>query len=128
VSSYRDFVYGLIHPGMMMPQALRQPAYTYTGIIIDTGILGGETKEGGAYYYDCRTSINICDCSGVVIAVRSIGERISSTELWIVEPMYEKAVKQVYLANPAPLTFIDIRSLDQIEQGCCPAALLEQED
>lgn len=127
IADYRKFILAQIPPRWLPPKILSQPAYVRTGIIIDTGVTV-LTGPGYAYYqYDMRTSLNIINCYDVTILTKSYGSEFSGTEKWIITGMYEKARKEVYEANPAPMTFIDIRSLTQMTFGCCPKGVIEVE-
>ena len=102
---------------------LNRPAYVRTANIIDTGILDRGSKQSPYYRFDCYTSIQMFNCFDKAIGSNMFGRSFGGQIYMIVSAMYKEARGIVYAVNPCPLSYIDVRTMEQYYEGCCPEVL-----
>jgi len=102
---------------------LNRPAYVKTGIIKDTGILNFGSEQNPHYTFQCFTSFVMFDCQQKATGTRSFGRSLGGPIYAIISAAYEATRDLVYAANPCPLSYIDLRTMEQYYMHCCPKAL-----
>jgi len=121
---YRELLkkFGLLHE--WEKDILRRTAYIKTGVMEDSGILctGKVGKE--FYSYGVKTYIVPYECHDWDYPFRNFWYFGSGFDKEEIERKYEKARDAAHEANPFPGSLIDVRSLKQLQNGCCPKAIM----